>query len=98
MGERLSPILGGVHGRIRRYELLLPPFGRALAVMAVQRLLVVGVRIAEQLPDPRTPRETARRRRWTPRSADRSSSAPPRGGSVPAACGTARPSRPATAR
>src|SRR6202453_5349084 len=52
MCERLGPVLGGVHGRIRRHEAFPPTLGHAIVVVPVQRLLIVGVRIAEQLVEP----------------------------------------------
>jgi hypothetical protein len=53
VGERLGPILGGMHGRIRRHVEFFPAVRRALAVMPVQRLLIVGVGVTEQLAEPR---------------------------------------------
>ena len=44
VGEGLGPVLGGMHGGVGRDVRLLPPGGRALAVVPVERGLVVGVR------------------------------------------------------
>ena len=49
VGERLGPVLGGMHGGVGGDEGLLPARRRAFVVMAVQRGLIVGVGIAEQL-------------------------------------------------
>ena len=52
VGEGLRPVLGGVHGGVGGDEVLLPVRWRALVVVTVQRCLVVGIRVAEQLTEP----------------------------------------------